>query len=66
MDIDKKTTVTYTLNKKELSRIVLKSIGLREELVDSAVFTVDSGGIINNNLRVSIVVTYNEDASGLE
>jgi len=66
MDIDKKTTVTYTLNKKELRRIVLKSIGLREELVDSAVFTVDSGGIINNNLRVSIVVTYNEDASGLE
>lgn len=67
MKINKETNVTYSLDEKELGKIVLKSLGLREELVDSIVFVVDSVGLCcdEGKLEMDITMSYTDDVSGL-
>jgi len=66
MKIAKKTTIAYTLDEKELSRIVLKSMELREELVDDIVFILDSAGIgaEGRKLEMRLTMLYNDDTTG--
>jgi hypothetical protein len=69
MKVNKETKVKYSLNEKELGKIVLKSLGLREELLGNIVFIVDTtGGVCTEekSLAMEITMLYTDDVSGLE
>lgn len=65
MKIDKKTKVTYSLDEKELSKIILKSMRLREELVSSIVFITGGLGTRERELKMEITMSYTDDVSGV-
>ena len=65
MEISRKTKVTYSLSEKEISRIVLKSMRLQEEHVDSIVFVVDSAGsLAPTELAMNITMSFEDDVEG--
>ena len=63
MKIQKTTTTEYSLNIKEISKAVLQSMNLQEDLVDSIVFLIDSSGLTAEELGMEITVSYKEDPS---
>lgn len=69
MKISKETMVTYHLDEKELTKIVLKSMRLREELIDDIVFTADTiGGLCaeEKEFVMKITMLYTDDVSGIQ
>lgn len=63
MKIQRTTTTEYSLNIKEISKAVLQSMNLQEDLVDSIVFLIDSSGLTAEELGMEITVSYKEDPS---
>lgn len=69
MKVRKKTTIKYTLDEKELSKIVLKSMKIHEVLVDSIVFITDSVGLCcdeGSGLSMEITMSYDDSSEPQE
>ena len=61
MKITKTSKIGYTLNEGDISRIVLKSMGLHEDWVDNITFTVECGGRSDGALTMDITVSLKDD-----